>query len=69
MIYNRGDTKWSQWVHSEKGQPDIVMERYGIEWEDKDIYGKHLSALNNVYFEGGLYVNFIYNWKWTGFTL
>ena len=31
----RGDTEWSQWVRSEKVQLSLVMERYGIEWEDK----------------------------------
>ena len=31
----RGDTEWSQWVRSEKEQLAAVMERHGIEWEDK----------------------------------
>ena len=31
----RGDTEWSQWVRSEKEQLSLVMERHGIEWEDK----------------------------------
>jgi len=37
----RGDTEWSQWVRSEKEQLAAVMERHGIEWEDK---GTHDST-------------------------
>ncbi len=42
----RGDTEWSQWVRSEKEQLAAVMERHGIEWEDKGTHEKHLSVLN-----------------------
>lgn len=42
----RGDTEWSQWVRSEKKQLAAVMERYGIEWEDKGTHDKHLSVLD-----------------------
>lgn len=42
----RGDTEWSQWVRSEKERLSAVMERYGIEWEDKGTHDKHLSVLN-----------------------
>ena len=42
----RGDTEWSQWVRSEKEQLSAVMERHGIEWEDKDTHDKHLSVLD-----------------------
>ena len=42
----RGDTEWSQWVRSEKGQLSLVMERNGIEWEDKGTHDKHLSVLD-----------------------
>lgn len=42
----RGDTEWSQWVRSEKEQLAVVMERYGIEWEDKGTHDKHLSVLD-----------------------
>lgn len=42
----RGDTEWSQWVRSEKEQLSAVMERHGIEWEDKGIHDKHLSVLD-----------------------
>ena len=42
----RGDTEWSQWVRSEKVQLSLVMERHGIEWEDKGTHDKHLSVLD-----------------------
>lgn len=42
----RGDTEWSQWVRSEKEQLAAVMERHGIEWEDKGTHEKHLSVLD-----------------------
>ncbi len=42
----RGDTEWSQWVRSEKEQLAAVMERHGIEWEDKGTHDKHLSVMD-----------------------
>ena len=42
----RGDTEWSQWVRSEKEQLAAVMERHGIEWEDKGTHDKHLPVLD-----------------------
>ena len=42
----RGDTEWSQWVRSEEEQLSAVMERHGIEWEDKGTHDKHLSVLD-----------------------
>ena len=42
----RGDTEWSQWVRSEKERLSLVMERNGIEWEDKGTHDKHLSVLD-----------------------
>ena len=42
----RGDTEWCQWVRSEKEQLSAVMERHGIEWEDKGTHDKHLSVLD-----------------------
>ena len=42
----RGDTEWSQWVRSEKEQLAAVMERHGIEWENKGTHDKHLSVLD-----------------------
>ena len=43
---SRGDTEWSQWVLSEKQQLAVVMERYGIEWEQKGTHNKHLDVLD-----------------------
>lgn len=43
---SRGDTEWSQWVLFEKKQLAAVMERYGIEWEQKGTHEKHLSVLD-----------------------
>ena len=43
---SRGDTEWSQWVRSEKERLSLVMERHGIEWEDKGTHDKHLSVLD-----------------------
>ena len=42
----RKETKWNQWVQSEKEQLAAVMERYGIEWEHKNTHEKHLSVLD-----------------------
>ena len=42
----RGYTEWSQWVRSEKEQLSNLMERHGIEWEDKGTHDKHLSVLD-----------------------
>ena len=42
----RENTEWNQWIQSEKEQLAAVMERYGIEWEHKDIHEKHLSVLD-----------------------
>ena len=42
----RGDTEWGQWVRAEKEQLASVMERHGIEWEDKGTHDQHLSVLD-----------------------
>ncbi len=42
----RGDTEWSQWVRAEKEHLAAVMERHGIEWEDKGTHDQHLSVLD-----------------------
>ena len=39
-------TEWNQWVASEKEHLAAVMERYGIEWEQKGTHEKHLSVLD-----------------------
>lgn len=43
---SRGDTKWKQWVESEKEQLSQVMERNDIEWEQLGTHKEHLSVLN-----------------------
>ena len=42
----RSDTEWNQWVAYEKRQLAAVMERHGIEWEQKGTHEKHLSVLD-----------------------
>ena len=42
----RGMTEWNQWVQSEKEALSGVMERHGIEWEQKGTHEKHLSVLD-----------------------
>ena len=42
----RSKTEWNQWVASEKEHLAVVMERYGIEWEQKGTHEKHLSVLD-----------------------
>lgn len=42
---SRSDTELNQWVQAEKEQLAMVMERYGIEWEQKGTHEKHLSVL------------------------
>ena len=42
---SRGDTELNQWIHSEKQQLAMVMERHGIEWEQKGSHEEHLSVL------------------------
>jgi hypothetical protein len=41
----RQETEWSQWVQAEKEKLAVVMERHGIEWEQKGNHEKHLSVL------------------------
>ena len=42
----RGMTEWNQWVQSEKQALAEIMERHGIEWEQKGTHEKHLSVLD-----------------------
>ena len=42
----RGATEWNRWIESEKKELAVVMERYGIEWQQKGTHNKHLSVLN-----------------------
>ena len=43
---SRQETEWNQWVHSEKQKLSMIMERYGIEWEQKGTHREHLSVLD-----------------------
>ena len=43
---SRGRTEWSQWVQAEKEQLAAVMERHGIQWEQKGTNEQHLSVLD-----------------------
>ena len=42
----RSQTEWSQWAQSEKEQLAAVMERHGIEWEQKGTHEQHLSVID-----------------------
>ena len=42
----RGSTEWNQWIQSEKECLAAVMERYGVEWEQKGTHEKHLGVLD-----------------------
>lgn len=42
----RRETELNQWVTAEKKQLAAIMERNGIEWEQKGIHEKHLSVLD-----------------------
>lgn len=41
----RTETEWNQWIQSEKEELALVMERHGVEWEQKGTQEKHLSVL------------------------
>ena len=41
----RTESEWSQWIQSEKEELALVMERYGVEWEQKGTHEKHLTVL------------------------
>ena len=42
----RSQTEWNQWVQSEKEHLAVVMERHGIEWEQKGTHEQHLSVID-----------------------
>ena len=42
----RGDTEWAKWAQSEKEELANIMNRYGIEWEQKNTHAPHLSVLD-----------------------
>ncbi len=41
----RKETEWNQWIQAEKEELALVMERHGVEWEQKGTHEKHLSVL------------------------
>jgi len=41
----RTETEWNQWIQSEKEELALVMERHGVEWEQKGTHEKHLNVL------------------------
>ena len=41
----RKETEWNQWVQAEKEELAVVMERHGVEWEQKGTHEKHLTVL------------------------
>ncbi len=43
---SRGDTEWNQWIRAEKEQLARVMERHGMEWEQKGTHEEHLSVMD-----------------------
>ena len=42
---SRGDTELNQWINAEKKQLALVMERNGVEWDQKGTHEEHLSVL------------------------
>lgn len=42
----RGDTEWNRWALSEKKALARIMQRHGIEWEQKGTHEQHLSVLD-----------------------
>ena len=43
---SRNENEWNQWVLAEKEQLSAVMERHGVEWEQKGTKERHLSILD-----------------------
>ena len=41
----RTETESNQWIQSEKEELALVMERHGVEWEQKGTHEKHLTVL------------------------
>lgn len=41
----RKETEWNQWIQAEKEELALVMERHGVQWEQKGTHEKHLSVL------------------------
>ena len=43
---SKRESELNQWINAEKEQLAAVMERHGIEWEQKGTHEKHLSVLD-----------------------
>ena len=43
---SRNDTEWNRWANREKEQLATIMERHGIEWEQKGTHEEHLEVLD-----------------------
>ena len=43
---SKRESELNQWINAEKEQLAAVMERYGIEWEQKGTHEEHLSVLD-----------------------
>lgn len=43
---SRSDTEWNRWANREKEQLASIMERHGIEWEQKGTHEEHLEVLD-----------------------
>jgi chromosome segregation ATPase len=43
---SKRESELNQWINAEKEQLAKVMERHGIEWEQKGTYEEHLSVLD-----------------------
>ena len=43
---SRSDTEWNRWANREKEQLAAIMERHGIEWEQKGTHEEHLDVLD-----------------------
>lgn len=41
---SKSDTEWNQWAYSEKVALSQVMQKYGIEWEQKGTHERHKSV-------------------------
>ena len=43
---SKRESELNQWINAEKEQLAAVMERHGIEWEQKGTHEEHLSVLD-----------------------
>ena len=43
---HKKDSEWARWIQAEKEQLAVIMERHGIEWEQKGTERPHLDVLD-----------------------